>query len=58
MSYPLERPLPDVAVVRAQITLIEDVALRELLVQLCNTIDYLNAKIHAVADAAAVPLEE
>lgn len=58
MSYPLERPLPDVAVVRAQAALVQDFALRQLLVQLCDAIDYLNAKVHAVADAAAVPLEE
>lgn len=58
MSYPLERALPQTATVRAQASVLQDSAARELIVQLCDAIDYLNAKIHAVADATATPLEE
>ena len=58
MSYPLERPLPNVAAVRAHSALLQDAAVRQIIVQLCDCIDYLNAQLHTVADAVAVPLEE
>lgn len=58
MSYPLERKLPQLATVRVQATMLDDQWAREIIVQLCDAVDYLNAKIHAVADATATPLEE
>ena len=58
MSYPDSRPLPQVAVARSMVPQIVDPQLRTVIVQLCDCIDYLNAQLHKVADAAAVALEE
>ena len=58
MAYPLGRPLPNTAEIRSQAVFVQDTVVRELLVRLCDALDYLNAKVHTVADATAVPLEE
>lgn len=58
MSYPQARALPQVAVIRGSVATVQDAQLRQLVIQLCDAIDYLNAQLHMVADATSVALEE
>jgi len=58
MSYPQARPLPQVAAVRGALATVSDPQLRDIMLQLCDCVDYLNAQLHKVADDTAVTLEE